>query len=146
MYSDTSLTRFLDAQNQVYLKALAEIRNGRKVTDWMWCVFPQLRGNTVTEKATFFTIRDLDEASAYLAHPVLGNHLLAVSQELLALQNTTVIALFGDSDAVKLWSCMTLFSQVTGAPFVFQQVLDLYFQGLPEPLTLELLETNSNAV
>jgi uncharacterized protein (DUF1810 family) len=146
MYSDTSLTRFLDAQNQVYLKALAEIKNGQKVTDWMWCVFPQLKGNDGIEKTPFFGIRDLDEATAYLAHPVLGSHLLVVSQELLTLKNTTATELFGTIDATKLWSCMTLFSQVSSAPSVFQQVLDCYFQGLPDPSTLELLETNSNTV
>ena len=79
MKENKELVKFLDAQNQMYLKALAEVRNGKKESHWMWFVFPQIKGLGFSETAKFYGIADLDEAEAYLAHPVLGKHLIEIS-------------------------------------------------------------------
>jgi len=138
MKEHKELVRFLDAQNQVYLKALAEARNGRKETHWMWFVFPQLTGLGTSDASKYYGIADLDEAAAYLAHPVLGKHLIEISEAVLAIQGKTATDIFGTPDDLKLRSCMTLFAMVSGADPVFQKVLDRYFNGLSDSCTLEL--------
>ena len=137
-----NLKRFLDAQNQVYLKALAEIRNGRKETHWMWFIFPQLKGLGQSETARFYAIADLQEATDYLAHPVLGRHLIEISEALLHLKDTSANAIFGAPDDVKLRSCMTLFANVAPAHPVFESVLERYFNGIQDEKTLQLLIRN----
>lgn len=143
MHGNKELTRFLDAQNQLYLKALSEVQNGKKETHWMWFVFPQLKGLGSSEVSRFYGISDLDEARAYLSHPVLGKHLIEISEAVLKLENTSATAIFGTPDDKKLHSSMTLFSQVIGANRVFEQVLQKYFSGLSDSLTLEILEANN---
>jgi len=134
------LTRFLDAQNQVYLNALSEIRKGKKQTHWMWFIFPQLKGLGRSSTADYYGITGLEEASAYLQHPVLGKHLVQIASALLELQGKTASDIFGSPDDMKLQSSMTLFSQVENADPVFQKVLDKYFSGNPDELTLKLLK------
>lgn len=133
------LTRFLDAQNQVYLNALSEIRRGRKQSHWMWFVFPQLKGLGKSSTAGYYGITGMGEAAAYLAHPVLGKHLLQIASALLELEGGTALDIFGSPDDRKLHSSMTLFSLVEGADPVFQKVLDKYFEGEPDRLTIGLL-------
>jgi uncharacterized protein (DUF1810 family) len=135
------LTRFLDAQNQTYLKALAEIKNGCKQTHWMWFIFPQLKGLGRSDTANFYGILSLAEAAAYLNHPVLGKHLLEISAELLK-HSKTAHEIFGSPDDLKLWSSMTLFSQVVNADPVFASVLKHYFDGEPDPNTIKLLSND----
>lgn len=135
------LTRFLDAQNQVYLNALAEIRNGQKRTHWMWFIFPQLKGLGISSTADFYGITGIEEASAYLQHPVLGKHLVQIASALLELEGKTASDIFGSPDDMKLRSSMTLFSQVENANPVFERVLDNYFKGIPDQKTLELLHS-----
>ncbi|RYY69906.1 MAG: DUF1810 domain-containing protein [Chitinophagaceae bacterium] len=137
-----NLKRFLDAQNQVYLKALAEIRNGSKETHWMWFIFPQLKGLGQSETARFYAISDLQEATEYLAHPVLGRHLIEISEALLHLKDTSANAIFGYPDDVKLRSSMTLFANVAPAHPVFESVLERYFNGIQDEKTLQLLIRN----
>ena len=135
-----SLNRFLDAQNQLYLKALSEIRNGRKESHWMWFIFPQLDGLGRSETAKFYALRDLAEAQAFLSHPVLGKHLQEISRAVMSSEVSSAGQLFGHPDDLKLRSCMTLFSAVPDAPKVFQNILDKYFDGVRDSLTDALLE------
>ena len=133
------LSRFLDAQNQVYLKALSEIRNGQKQTHWMWYVFPQLKGLGKSDTAKFYGINTLDEAADYLAHPILGKHLIEISNSVLEINGRSAAEIFGSPDDVKLRSSMTLFANVPNADPVFEKVLQKYFNGSHDEYTLELL-------
>jgi uncharacterized protein (DUF1810 family) len=139
MTDTNELIRFLEAQNQVYLKALSEIKNGKKNTHWMWYIFPQIKGLGSSETAHYYGIKDLNEAAAYLQHPILGKHLVEISEELLNLNGKTATQLFGTPDDMKLRSCVTLFANVKNANPVFQKVLEKYFNGTPDELTLQLL-------
>jgi uncharacterized protein (DUF1810 family) len=139
MTDTNELIRFLEAQNQVYLKALSEIKNGKKNTHWMWYIFPQIKGLGSSETAQYYGIKDLNEAAAYLQHPILGKHLVEISEELLNLNGKTATQLFGTPDDMKLRSCVTLFANVKNANPVFQKVLEKYFNGTPDELTLQLL-------
>jgi uncharacterized protein (DUF1810 family) len=144
MTNNNELIKFLDAQNQVYLKALSEIKNGKKETHWMWYIFPQIKGLGSSETAQYFGIKDLNEATTYLQHPILGKHLLEISEEVLNLKKKTATQIFGTPDDMKLRSCMTLFANVENANPVFQKVLVKYFNGSPDELTLQLLKMNHN--
>jgi len=139
MSTTNQLSRFLDAQNQTYLKALSEIKKGEKQSHWMWFIFPQLKGLGRSETAKFYAIKNREEAAAYLSHPVLGKHLVQISEELLNIQGKTANEIFGNPDDMKLRSSMTLFASVPNANPVFQKVLDKYFGGLLDELTLREL-------
>jgi uncharacterized protein (DUF1810 family) len=139
MESNNELKKFLDAQNQVYLKALSEIKEGKKNSHWMWYIFPQIKGLGSSETAKFYAITDLEEAAAFLSHPVLGKHLIEIAEEVLNLNGKTATQIFGTPDDMKLRSCMTLFANVKNANPIFQKVLAKYFNGLPDDLTLQFL-------
>jgi uncharacterized protein (DUF1810 family) len=133
-----SLRRFIDAQDAggTYEAALAELRAGRKVSHWMWFVFPQLAGLGRSAMAQRFGIASLEEARAYLGHPVLGPRLVQAAQALADLGGQPAAAdVLGDVDALKLRSSMTLFAQADPDEAVFGQVLDRYFGGEPDPAT-----------
>ena len=144
MNENIALTRFLDAQNQTYLKALAELRNGKKESHWMWFVFPQIKGLGFSETAKFYGIADLEEAEAYLAHPLLGKHLIEISEALLKIEGKTATEIFSTPDDMKLRSSMTLFSKVANANPVFGKVLAKYFRGIQDDFTQEILEKLSS--
>jgi len=133
---DNELSRFLSAQVRDYDRALTEIRAGRKVSHWIWYIFPQLKGLGYSTNATYYGIRDLQEASDYLKHPILGHRLVEISQALLKHTHKTATAIMGSPDDVKLRSSMTLFSLVPGADPVFSQVLDQFFQGQKDERTV----------
>lgn len=135
-----SLQRFEDAHRQNYETALAEIRRGRKTSHWMWYIFPQLKGLGYSLTAQYYSIENLAEAEIFLAHPVLGAHLVEISRALLALETNNADLVFGYPDNLKLRSSMTLFAQVREADPVFSQVLDKFFEGKPDQRTLELLK------
>jgi len=139
MEENKGLTRFLNAQNQMYLKALAEVRNGRKESHWMWFIFPQVKGLGFSETAKFYGIDDLEEATAYLNHPVLGKHLIEISETLFQISGKTATQIFGAPDDMKLRSSMTLFSKVKNANPIFNKILEKYFLGFEDDYTLELL-------
>lgn len=139
MASQNDLQRFLDAQRTDYPVALAEIKNGRKRSHWMWYIFPQIRGLGFSETSKFYAIQERAEAEAYLQHPVLGPRLLEISRALLALPGSNATAIFGSPDDVKLKSSMTLFSCLPHADPVFEQVLDKFFHGDPDGKTMRLL-------
>lgn len=139
MTDNIELIKFLDAQNQVYLKALSEIKNGKKETHWMWFIFPQIKGLGSSDTAKHYAIKDLNEATAYLQHPILGKHLIEISEEVLNLKAKTATQIFGTPDDMKLRSCMTLFANLKNSNPVFHKVLEKYFNGLPDDRTLQLL-------
>ena len=139
MYTVKGLARFLEAQNQNYLKALAEIKAGRKASHWMWYVFPQLKGLGKSDMAQFYGIENLNEAEDYLDHPVLGKHLVAISEVLLQIEDKTATEIFGSPDDLKLRSCMTLFANTGRSNPVFNTVLEKYFNAIPDKKTLELI-------
>ncbi|MGZ3778413.1 MAG: DUF1810 domain-containing protein [Mucilaginibacter sp.] len=139
MAGDTQLKRFIDAQERDYEIALAEIRNGRKRGHWMWYVFPQVKGLGFSSTSQLYGIANLKEAEAYLRHPVLGQRLITISNELLNLENANAADIFGNPDNMKLRSAMTLFAAVKDSDPVFQQVLDKYFLGKADLQTLTIL-------
>ena len=133
-----NLTRFVRAQDPVYASVVAELGAGRKASHWMWFVFPQLAGLGHSPTARRYAITSLDEARAYLAHPVLGARLRECAGSLLALPGSSAPAVFGGVDAMKLRSSMTLFGQAAAEP-VFAEVLAKYCDGEPDAETLRLL-------
>ena len=137
--ANPDLTRFIEAHRQSYQSALSEIRNGRKTSCWMWYIFPQLLGLGHSPISRYYSIRNLDEAEAFLRNPYLGGNLLEICRALLALHTDDATAVFGKPDDMKLRSSMTLFSLVDGCDPVFREVLDKYFGGKRDFRTLELL-------
>lgn len=134
------LQRFVRAQNEGgYAQALAELRRGRKTSHWMWYVFPQVAGLGHSPMAQRYGIRSLEEARAYLAHPVLGPRLLECTRAVLASGAASAQALFGGIDAVKLRSSMTLFLSADPAQPLFRAVLDAFYDGAPDAATERLL-------
>jgi uncharacterized protein (DUF1810 family) len=135
------LVRFVTAQDAggTYGDATAELRRGRKTSHWMWFVFPQIAGLGYSPTSRRFAIRTLDEARAYLAHPVLGPRLIECAGIVAQTQGRTAEQMFGDLDAQKLHSSVTLFLRADPGVPVFTQVLDQYFGGLPDPATDRLL-------
>jgi len=136
------LSRFLAAQDPIYPGALSEIRAGRKRTHWMWFVFPQAIGLGTSYTAQHYAIRSMDEARAYLAHPILGHRLRECAESLLRLRGKSASEIFGYPDDVKLRSSMTLFASVAEEDSVFEEVLERYFGGKPDSLTLGFIERN----
>ena len=137
------LEHFYTAQKHNFARAFSEIKDGRKISHWMWFIFPQLTGLGSSEMARKYAIRDIAEAGAYLRDPVLGERLVSISKQLLAHKNKTAYEIFGSPDDLKLRSSMTLFSLVPGAATVFQEVLDVFYDGEKDPRTLELLNQGS---
>lgn len=135
---DNSLDRFLSAQAHSYDNALREIRAGRKRSHWMWYIFPQIAGLGFSSTAQFYAIRDLNEAKAYISHPVLGARLLEISRALTQLPCSDPTSVMGYPDDLKLCSCMTLFELVSDDP-VFAEVLDKFYGGRRDARTLRLL-------
>lgn len=133
------LDRFIDAQKNSYAAALAEVRRGRKSSHWMWYIFPQIAGLGHSSTAQYYSIRDLKEAKEYYAHPVLGARLREISAALLALHGNDPVAVFGGIDSMKLKSSMTLFDAAAPEDSLFRQVLDKYYGGEKDRLTLNLL-------
>ena len=133
------LDRFLDAQRGDYAAALAEVRRGRKTSHWMWYIFPQIAGLGQSSTARYYSIRDLEEAREYYAHPVLGQRLREISGVLLKLRGSDPVAVFGGIDSMKLKSSMTLFAVAAPDDPLFQQVLDKYYGGEQDVLTLRIL-------
>jgi uncharacterized protein (DUF1810 family) len=133
------LTRFTSAQDSVYNRALAEIRNGDKRSHWMWFIFPQIDGLGFSSTAKRYAIKSAEEAREYLAHAVLGPRLLACAEAVLAVEGRSASDIFGSPDDMKLQSCMTLFETVAGQDSVFGRVLDKYYQGKRDMRTQEIL-------
>ncbi len=134
-----SLERFVSEQDQVYSDVLSELRAGRKLTHWMWFIFPQIAGLGRSPTAQFFAIADLDEARRYLAHPILGARLCECAGLVLAIDGRTPLEIFGSPDDMKLRSCMTLFEMVDETrPSIFGRILDKFYAGERDGATQRL--------
>ncbi len=138
MTTENDLSRFLDAQDGAYELALAEIQNGKKQNHWMWYVFPQIDGLGSSPTTQYYAIKGIEEAKHYLNHPILGVRLLEITTELINLNLSNPIVIFGDIDSLKLKSSMTLFSLVENTNPIFQKVLDKFFDGKKDSKTVSL--------
>jgi uncharacterized protein (DUF1810 family) len=134
-----NLQRFVAAQDGVYETARDELRAGRKRSHWMWFVFPQIEGLGVTPIAQLYAIGSLDEARAYLAHPLLGPRLRECAHLVNLIENRSLLEIFGDPDRLKFRSCMTLFERAAPGEPVFAQALNKYCGGVRDSRTLEKL-------
>lgn len=141
-HSNNDLLRFLDAQNKLYLTAFSEIKKGKKETHWMWFIFPQIKGLGASDTANYYAINDLKEATEFLDHPILGKHLIEISELFLTFKRKSADGILGDLDARKLRSSMTLFSLVENTNSVFQSVLEAFFSGESDPLTLSIINSS----
>lgn len=138
---EKELSVFLDAQAYgEYEEALAEIRNGRKESHWMWYIFPQIEDLGHSDMARRYAIRNLYWAKAYLAHPDLGQRLREISQAFLDLDETDPVRILGGIDAMKLRSCMTLFRQADPDEKIFVDILDKFYGGKQDQKTLDILD------
>ncbi len=137
------LARFVTAQESVYDDALAELRAGRKRTHWMWFIFPQVEGLGFSAMSHRYGITGLDEAQAYLDHPVLGENLTQCAQAILAVDGRSANQIFGSPDDMKLKSSMTLFARAAEPGSVFARVLEKYFSGALDSETLRRIGSSS---
>src|SRR5688572_16416775 len=135
-----NLNRFIEAQDPVYARVCSELRAGRKTSHWMWFVFPQIKGLGFSSMAGKFAITSLDEARAYLGHPVLGPRLLECTRLVCEVKGKTIHQILGSPDDMKFRSCMTLFSRASEDDEVFQEALNRFFDGEPDALTLERIQ------
>jgi uncharacterized protein (DUF1810 family) len=133
------LHRFMRAQEGDYARALSEVRAGEKRSHWMWYVFPQIAGLGFSARSVRYSIRSLDEARAYLAHPVLGKRLIECFEALLDVKDRSAFDIFGSPDDRKLKSSATVFAIVSAEDSVFHRVLEKYFDGEMDRKTLRLL-------
>ncbi|WP_345955941.1 DUF1810 domain-containing protein [Mucilaginibacter sp. PAMB04168] len=139
MSNEQNLKRFLDAQETDYAIALSEIKNGKKRSHWMWYIFPQIQGLGLSSTSQYYAIKNLQEAKAYLQHPVLGKRLIEISSVLLTIGDNDAHNIFGSPDDMKLKSSMTLFSSIENTLPVFKQILDLFFGGEADQKTNNVL-------
>jgi uncharacterized protein (DUF1810 family) len=141
MATPSNLSRFLEAQQNTYPQALAEIKLGQKQSHWMWYVFPQIVGLGFTDYNIFYAIKDIPEAISFLKHPILGQRLIEISKELLKIENKTALEIMGKPDTKKLKSCMTLFSVLPNTDSVFKSVLNKFYQGEIDEKTISILKS-----
>ena len=141
MANDFQLKRFIEAQEHTYDVALSEIKAGRKKSHWVWFIFPQIQGLGFSETARYYAIKDLNEATVYLHHPILGERFIRISNALLHLKTSDAHGIFGSPDDLKLKSSMTLFSSIENANPVFPAILEKFFGGAKDPKTLRILKS-----
>lgn len=139
------LDRFIKAQENTYLVALKEIKNGRKQSHWMWYIFPQIKGLGMSETSRYYGIDGEEEAKAYLDNEILGSRLREITSELLKLNIDNPVDIFGTIDAIKLKSSMTLFDYVSDDK-IFSQVLNKYYNGEIDEKTILLCEKRKKLV
>lgn len=139
------LDRFIKAQENTYLVALNEIKNGRKQSHWMWYIFPQIKGLGMSETSRYYGIDGEEEAKAYLDNEILESRLREITSELLKLNIDNPVNIFGTIDAMKLKSSMTLFDYVSEDK-IFSQVLNKYYNGEIDEKTILLCEKRKKLV
>ena len=139
------LSRFIRAQQDDYEQALSEITNGQKRTHWMWYIFPQFDGLAFSSTSRHYAIKSIEEARAYLEHPILGPRLLKCASAALQVEGRSALDIFGSPDNLKLKSSATLFAYVSPPGSVFDRLLEKYFQGVRDDKTLELLGIDHEA-
>ena len=130
---------FVQAQEDIYEQALAELKNGSKESHWMWFVFPQIAGLGNSEMARKYAIPNLADAKAYLSHDLLGSRLRECTEAVLAVEGRTAHEILGSPDDMKLKSCMTLFELADGPGSVFSSILEKYFEGQRDERSLTIL-------
>jgi uncharacterized protein (DUF1810 family) len=133
------LNRFVRAQEDDYEQALSEIRAGRKRTHWMWYIFPQIDGLAFSSTSQRYSIKSVEEAKAYLAHPILGPRLLESAETVMSVEDRSATEIFGSPDDMKLRSCATLFAGVSPPGSVFDRLLTKFYQGVSDGKTLKLV-------
>ena len=133
------LERFVQAQESIYSQALSELKNGHKRSHWMWFIFPQIDGLGSSQTARRYAIKSVQEARAYLDHPVLGDRLVECADTVARINGRTVSQIFGFPDDIKLRSSMTLFEHISEPDSVFTEVLNKFFNGNRDERTLEIL-------
>jgi uncharacterized protein (DUF1810 family) len=134
------LQRFAEAQSRVWEQVRSELRAGSKRGHWMWFVFPQMRGLGISESSRFYGIGSRQEAAAYLKHTVLGPRLVECVRLVLGVKSRTAKQIFGDVDAMKFRSSMTLFAEVSLRETAFSEAIERFFDGAMDAATLEILE------
>jgi uncharacterized protein (DUF1810 family) len=139
------LQRFVEAQDRVlsgrsiYSWALDELRQGRKRTHWIWFILPQIAGLGTSDMSRFYALASLDEAKAYLEHPMLGSRLKDCVRAVLNVQGRNAVDIFGGIDAAKFRSCLTLFERANQHEALFSAALDRFYAGERDPATLRLI-------
>lgn len=134
-----SLERFIKAQTNTYKIAMSEIKNGKKRTHWMWFIFPQLRGLGMSSMSSYYGLEGIEEARAYLDHPVLSGRLYEACSVLLKHNDKSPLDIFGDIDEMKLKSSMTLFALASEDYTIFDEVLRCFFDGEMDDVTVKLI-------
>ena len=129
MTENYNLKRFLDAQEFDYSRALNKVKSGKKLSHWMWYIFPQYKGLGWSETSQLYAIVSKEEAVAYFNNPILGSRLKEITKELCLIEGKSANAIFGTPDDLKLKSCMTLFHSVQDKTDLFIQVIETYFNG-----------------
>ena len=140
---DYNLERFVDAQNGAYERALSELRAGRKRSHWMWFIFPQMAGLGTSTMAEKYAIRSAEEATAYLADPVLGSRLQRCVDAILDIEGLSAHDMFGSPDDLKLRSSMTLFAAISEHGSPFHKVIDRFYHGEYDQRTIQLLDAGN---
>ena len=134
-----NLDRFIGAQEEMYSQALAEIKNGRKLTHWIWYIFPQLKGLGMSDFAIYYGVENLEEAREYLKNDYLKHNLVEISQALLNLSNSNPIDILGYPDDLKVKSCMTLFYYADPSIETFKKVIDKFYNKEFDANTINLI-------
>ena len=143
MKLETDINRFIEAQEIPYFcgykQALEEIKNGKKINHWIWYIFPQLRCLGRSRRAHFYGIADRSEAERYLNHQILGSRIREITEALLAHRDKTALEIFGEIDAIKVRSCMTMFDYLSPCD-IFCEVLDSFYKSERCELTLKVMQ------
>jgi uncharacterized protein (DUF1810 family) len=139
MNTASKLADFVATKEAVYDHVVRELTAGHKQTHWMWFIFPQLAGLGTSQMAQRFSLNSLAEARSYLDHPTLGPRLRECTRLLLAAPHDDISAILGYPDDLKFRSCMTLFAAVAPAEPIFNEALQKFFRGEPDPITTKLL-------
>ena len=140
--TEYDLSRFTEAHKRDFESAFAEIESGKKKTHWMWYIFPQISGLGKRDTAVMYSIKDINEAKAFLDDKYLGGNLRKICEVLLKLPIDNAEIIFGPTDAKKLKSSMTLFLRATNDNTIFKAVLDKFFDGNQDYLTVNILNHN----
>ena len=143
MQDPYSLDRFINAQEENFEQALAEIKNGQKESHWIWYIFPQLRGLGHSGMTHFYGINDLEEAKEYLKNDILRANLIKISQALYEC-NGEIRSIMGYPDDLKVLSCMTLFNVADPSIEIFKKVLDKFYDGDCDKMTLDSIDYSNS--
>ena len=136
-----NLNRFLEAQMTTYEGAMLELARGRKESHWVWYIFPQIVGLGSSDVTKLYSIKSIDEARSYLAHPILGERLIESCETLLKLENVLISEVMGFPDDLKLKSSMTLFEYASNKNSIFNKVINVYFEDERDEASLEIINS-----